>query len=154
LLNIAGKWSYFHDPKTLIAWIESLAIEEARESERTDAVKVAFRTWAGKAPGEVEAWLETASGGPIRDAAIDELARATANASPAEALRWAEQIEDEKLRRRRMLRYSRRWLVQDPEAARTWLAGEDVPPEFRQQVLNNRPHAKRRGGAKNTESDG
>ena len=120
LYNISGKWAQFHDPKTLIAWIETLPIEEARESERTDALKVAFRSWAAKAPGEVEAWLETASGGPIRDAAIDELARATADASPAGALRWAGQIEDEKLRRHRILRYSRQWFVQDPEAARTW----------------------------------
>jgi hypothetical protein len=154
LLNIAGKWAYFHDPKTLIAWIETLPIEEARESERTDAVREAFRTWAPKAPGEVETWLETASGGPLRDTAIDELARATADASPAEALRWAGQIEDYKLRRRRTLRYSRQWFVQDPEAARTWLAEADVPPEWRQQILNNWPHAKRRGGAKSSGSDG
>ncbi len=154
LLNIAGKWAHFHDPKTLIAWIETLPIEEARENERTEAVRVAFRSWAAKAPGEVEAWLETASGGPIRDGAIDALARATADASPAEALRWAGQIEDEELRRKRRLRYSRRWFVKDPDAARAWLAGEDVTPGFRQQVLNNWPNAKRRGGAKNTESDG
>jgi hypothetical protein len=154
LLNIAGKWAHFHDPKPLVAWIETLPIEEAREHERTDALKVAFRSWADKAPEEVEAWLETASVGPIRDQAIDELARATADASPAEALRWAGQIEDEKLRRKRQIRYSRKWFEQDPEAARTWLASEDVTPGLRKQVLDNWPHAQRRGGATNTGSDG
>ncbi len=154
LLSIAGKWAYFHDPKPLIAWIETLPIEEAREGERTDAVREAFRTWAPEAPGEVEAWLETASGGPIRDAAIDQLARAAADASPAEALRWAGQIEDEKLRRLRTLRYTRRWFVKDPDAAAAWLAEADIPHGWRQQILDNWPQAKRRGGAKNTESDG
>ena len=154
LLSIAGKWAQFHDPKALIAWIETLPIEEARESERTDAVRVAFRSWAPEAPGEVEAWLETASGGPIRDAAIDELARATADASPPEALRWAGQIEDEKLRRKRTIRYSRQWFVKDPEAARTWLAEADIPHGWRQQITNNLPHAIRWDKAKNAEPDG
>jgi hypothetical protein len=153
LLNIAGKWAQFHDPKTLIAWIETLPIEEDRESERTDAVRVAFRTWAPEAPGEVEAWLQTASGGPIRDAAIDELARATADASPAEALRWAGQIEDEKLRRKRTFRYSRRWFVQDPEAAAAWLEEADISDGVRQEILNNSPHAQRWANRKNAERD-
>jgi hypothetical protein len=151
LYNIAGKWAQFHDPKTLIAWIETLPIEEARESERTDALKVAFRSWAAKAPGEVEAWLETASGGPISDAAIDELARATADASPAEALRWAGQIEDEKLRRHRILRYSRQWFVQDPDAAGAWLEEADIPDEWRPQILDNWPRAKRWADGMNAE---
>jgi hypothetical protein len=153
LFNIAGKWAQFYDPKTLIAWIETLPIEEARESERTDAVRVAFRTWAPEAPGEVEAWLETASGGPMRDAAIDELARATADASPAEALRWAGQIEDEKLRRKRTFRYSRQWFVRDPEAAGAWLEEADISDGWRQQILNNSPHAQRWANRKNAERD-
>ena len=153
LLNIAGKWAQFHDPKTLIAWIETLPIEEARESERTDAVRVAFRTWASEASGEVEAWLQAASGGPIRDAAIDELARATADASPAEALRWAGQIEDEKLRRHRILRYSRQWFVQDPDAAGAWLEEADIPDGWRQQILDSWPRAKRWADAMNAERD-
>jgi hypothetical protein len=151
LLSIASKWAHFHDPKPLIAWIETLPIEEAREGERTDAAKVAFRSWAAKAPGEVEAWLETASGGPIRDAAIDELARATADASPAEALRWAGQIEDEKLRRKRTLRYSRQWFVQDPDAAGAWLEEADIPDEWRPQILDNWPRAKRWADGMNAE---
>jgi hypothetical protein len=153
LYNIAGKWAQFHDPKTLIAWIETLPIEEARESERTDALKVAFRSWAAEAPGEVEAWLETAPGGPIRDMAIDEFARATADASPAGAVRWAEQIEDEKLRRHRILRYSREWFVQDSDAAGAWLEEADISDGSRQQILDNWPRAKRWADAIDAERD-
>ena len=154
LLNIAGKWAYFHDPKPVVAWIETLPIEEAREGERIDALREAFRTWAPEAPDEVEAWIETASGGPMRDVAIEELARASADASPAEALRWAQQIGDEDLRRKRMLRYSRAWFVQDPEAAETWLEGADVSPGFRRQAMNNWLNAKRGTRAAKIGSDG
>ncbi len=154
LLNIAGKWAYFHDPKPVVAWIETLPIEEDREGERIDALREAFRTWAPEAPDEVEAWIETASGGPMRDVAIEELARASADASPAEALRWAQQIGDEDLQRKRMLRYSRAWFVQDPEAAEAWLAGADVSPGFRRQALNNWLNAKRGTRAAKIGSDG
>ncbi len=153
LLSIASKWAYFHDPKALIAWIETLPIEEAREGERTDAGRVAFRSWAAEAPGEVEAWLETAPGGPMRDAAIDELARATVDAAPAGALRWAGQIEDEKLRLRRILRYGRQWFVQDPDAAGAWLEEADISDGSRQQILDNWPRAKRWADAMNAERD-
>jgi hypothetical protein len=154
LLSIAAKWAQFHDPRALIAWIATLPIEEAREGERTDAARAAFRIWAEASPGGVEAWLETASGGSIRDIAIDELARAVADDSPAEALRWVAQIEAPDLQQKRTLRYSRRWFVQDPEAARAWLEEADLPDERRQRILNNWPHAKHRTKAKNTGSDG
>jgi len=153
LLNIAGKWAYYHDASALIEWIETLPIEAAREEERTGAIKAAFRGWASRAPGEVEAWLETASGGPIRDAAIDAFARATGDASPAEALRRAEQIEDDDLRRKRTLRYSRRLFVQDPDAARAWLEEADIPDEWRPQILHNWPAVKRPVDGTNSERD-
>jgi hypothetical protein len=154
LVSIAWKWAEFHDPKALIAWIETLPIEEDREGERIDAVRAAFRVWAGAAPGEVETWLESASGGPIRDTAIDEFMRAIAGESPAEALRWAAQIEDPDLRRKGTLRYSRRWFMQDPDAARAWLEEADFPDGQRQGILNNWSQVPRRARTKNTGSDG
>jgi hypothetical protein len=151
LINIASRWVQFHDPKALMAWMETLPIEEARESERTDAARVTFRSWATDAPGEVEAWLETVSAGSIRETAIDELARAAADASPAEALRWAEQLEDETLRRKRTLRYSRKWYVQDPEAAQAWFDEADIPDWWKTQILNNWSLARRSGNRTNAE---
>jgi hypothetical protein len=154
LRAISSKWAYFHDPKTVIAWIETLPIEEAREGERVDAIRTAFRIWAPEAPGEAEAWLVSASAGPVRDAAIDEFARATSDAAPAEAIRWATQIEDDELRRKRMLKFTRRWFVKDPDAAGTWLEDADFPPEMRQQIMNNLPHASRWADSKNAEPNG
>jgi hypothetical protein len=151
LRSIAGKWAQFHDPKALITWLDSLPIEEARESERVGAVGMAFRTWAPLAPEEAEAWLESASDGPTRDVAIDEFARATVDADPTNALHWVGQITDYELRRKRTLRYTRLWFAQDPDAAETWLETADIPKAWQKQIMNNMPHAKSRAKAANIE---
>jgi hypothetical protein len=151
---IAYKWAEFHDPRAAVAWIESLPVQEDREAERGEASRAAFRTWAAEAPEEVEAWIETASAGSTRDGAIEEYTRVIVDASPDEALRWAGQIQDEEVRRRRTLRYTRKWFVTDPDAARAWIDAADVPPEWRDQILNNFPQAKRHDAAKKAQPDG
>jgi hypothetical protein len=151
LRSIAGKWAQFHDPGALITWLDSLPIEEARESERVGAVGMAFRTWAPLAPDEAEAWLESASAGPTRDVAIDEFARATVDTDPTNAVRWVGQITDDELRRTRTLRYTRLWFAQDPDAAETWLETADIPKAWQNQIMNNMPRAKSWAKAANIE---
>ena len=153
LSGIASKWAQYHDTNALIAWIESLPSETVREAERVEAIRQAFLIWAVKAPVEAATWLESASPGPLRDKAIDMFARAINDTSPAEALRWAGQIADEKLRRRRTLKYTRRWFAEDPEAASAWLAEADLPDAWRYQILKNLPQDTRRGKAKNADPD-
>jgi hypothetical protein len=152
LRNIANKWAQYYDPSSLVTWIESLPIEADREIERTEAVRSAFRIWAGAAPGEVATWLASAPPGPTRDEALAELARATADASPAEAVRWAGLIEDEELRRKYMLRTTRRWFAKDSAAAGKWFMGADIPDDLRQQIAGNVPQARRLSEAANAET--
>jgi len=145
LHSIAARWAQFHDANALVAWIETLPIEEARESERTDAIKLGLRTWAGEDLAAVETWTLSAPAGSMRDTAIDEIARVVTETSPADALRWVEQIEDDKLRRKRVLRYSRQWFMRDPAAARAWLEDAGIPDEWRPQILDNWAMASRSG---------
>jgi hypothetical protein len=152
LRNIANKGAQYHDPSSLVAWIETLPIEADRETERADALRSAFRIWAGEAPGEVEAWLESASAGPTRDVAIGAFVRETVAESPAEAARWVVLIEDDELRRKYMLRTTRRWFAKDPAAAGAWLAGADISDDWRQQIVGNAPQASRWFEAVNAES--
>jgi hypothetical protein len=149
LHSIAVKWAQYHDATALVAWIQSLPVEEARESERADSIRLGFRTWAGEEPGEVAAWIESAPVDSLRDMAIVELARAIGNTSPDDALRWAQQIDDEKLRRKRVLRYSRKWFEQDPAAARAWFEEADIPDAWRPQILDNWSLAARSGNRAN-----
>lgn len=153
LSGIAAQWAQYHDVDALIEWIEGLRIAEARESERTDAIREAFRIWAVEAPVEAVAWLESASPGPLRDAAIDQSVRAMAETSPAEALRWIGQIVDDDLRRKRTLKYTRRWYAQDRDAASAWIAQADIPDGWRHQIRRNLPREKPRGGAKGAKPD-
>jgi hypothetical protein len=154
LRTIANKWARHHDPKAFIDWIETLPMGESLEEERSDGIRAAFRIWAADAPAEAEAWLESASPSPARDNAIDEFARATVGASPGKALGWVTEIADEQRRLMSTLRYTRQWSVQDPEAAQTWIAGADVPDDWRQQILRNLPGRAGPPRQGNTEADG
>lgn len=148
LRNIAIKWSEHHDARDLIAWLQSLPIEEGRESERAEAIGVAVRTWAPEAPEEVAAWLESKLPNAAFDYAVAEFARAMSATSPELAVAWATRIEDETERHKYTVRGARKWLRQAPEAARTWVAGADLPEEWRQQILANPPRPKRDPNAK------
>lgn len=148
LRNIAIKWSEHHGAQELIAWVQSLPIEEARESERAEAIGVAVRTWAPEAPEEVAAWLESNLPNPAFDHAVAEFARAMSDTSPEVAVAWAARIEDETERHKYTVRAARKWLRQAPEAARTWAAGADLPEDWRQQILAKPPRPQRDPNAK------
>ncbi len=154
LRTIANKWARHHDPQDFIDWIETLPMGESLEEERADGIRAAFRIWVADAPAEAEAWLESASPSPGRDKSIDEFARATVGASPGKALGWVTEIADEQQRLMSTLRYTRQWFVQDPEAAQTWIAGADVPDDWRQQILRNLPGRTGLPRKKNAEADG
>lgn len=139
LRTIASKWAQYHDPENLLEWMTALPVEPERELERADAVRTAYRIWAAEELEKAGAWLQSMPDGPARDAAIDEMARATVDESPRAALHWAVQIEDKDLLRKRTLRYTRRWFVEDPGAARAWIEAADLTPEVREHIEENLP---------------
>jgi len=148
LQNIASKWAQFHDPRALIEWVGGLSGERLGDADRAIAVGTAYRIWAADDPDAAADAVDSIQAGPLRDAAIDELARALAEQSPAEALRWSQQIEDDVLRRKRTLRYTRKWFMADSVAFDAWFAEADLPVELRLQVSKNLPHT---GAAAGTE---
>ena len=151
---IANKWSREDDSDAVITWVMSLPVEEARESERTDAVRKLFRNWSPKNPEAAEAWLKSAPAGPARDEAVDEFAKSIAEASPSEALEWVRQMTDEKQRKYRSLRYTRMWFERNPEAAMVWIAAADLDSAERKAILNNLPTAKRSKKSANAQPGG
>ncbi|MEE2674614.1 MAG: hypothetical protein VX466_12515 [Myxococcota bacterium] len=143
LRNIAIKWSQYHDPRELVAWVLSLPAGTVSESMRAEAIGAAVRTWAEKASDEVGPWLERKLPDPSFDRAIAEFVRAIADTSPELAVSWAARIENEAERRKYTLRAGRRWMKQAPEAARAWAVGADMPEDWREQILATKPRRKR-----------
>jgi hypothetical protein len=139
LSSIASKWAVDHNPADAIAWVQSLDLQVAREKERTQAIGKAFKIWFAKDPAGAEAWLVAADEGPIRDGALREVAKSLTDESPADALGWAWQIEEEKLKRKMMYRQTRRWFLRDPDAATAWIEAADMSEEYRLGLLNNLP---------------
>jgi hypothetical protein len=158
--NIATKWAVDHDGASAIAWLESLDLQVARENERTGAIGRAFKTWFARDPVGAGAWLEAANAGPVRDEALQQVAKALTDESPADALRWAQEIEDEKLRRKQTFRQTRRWFLMEPDAAIAWIEAAELPEEYRQGLLSNLPRrseaetGRRATGEKNKKRQG
>jgi hypothetical protein len=137
--NIATKWAVDHDAAAAIAWIEGLDLDASHKKERGEAIGNAFASWQAKAPGDARTWLTSIAPGPIRDRSIKQMAKAITHDSPAEAMYWVQQIDDDELRRRQMFRYTRRWFLQDPDGVKDWLAAADLDPDFKQGLVNNLP---------------
>ena len=54
---------------------------------------------------------------------------------PETAARWAETISDENQRKYRLENAARRWLEQDEEAARVWIASSSLPEDAKKRLL-------------------
>jgi cyanate lyase len=65
-----------------------------------------------------------------------EYARKLAADSPAEAIRWAERIENAGERELTVVRIARRWLKQDEEAAEAWLEQSSLSERALRQARN------------------
>jgi hypothetical protein len=140
LTTIAERWARLHDPRGLFDWLRSLppAVGD-RADERSAAIGDGFRTWLKGDPVEAEAWLGSAMPDPELDRAVAELASYLSGSSPGMALDWAARIEDEKLRRSRLVRVSRAGWKSDPEAVTAWLdKNEGLPEKLRRQILRGR----------------
>jgi hypothetical protein len=140
LAGVAERWARNHDPPALFDWLRRFPPAGGeREDERSTAIGEGFRVWLGRDPVKAEAWLGSALPDPLLDPAVSELASHLAGSSQASALDWALRIQDEKLRRSKLVRVSRVGWRKDPEAVTAWLEkNEAVPAEARQHILRGR----------------
>ena len=111
----------------------------------TEALWDAFRTWAGLHPKEAAAWMKAgiraADGAP--EPRVRRLSAAYAELlipeSPAEAIEWAERVEDEGERERLLTRIARAWRWQDEAAAESWLRESPLSEEHRELARQGPP---------------
>jgi hypothetical protein len=123
------------DAPTALAWIARRPDDELRRS----AVFEAFGVWLDHSPQEAERWLEASTPARVFDPAIRALVARRRRDEPAVALGWALRLSDSGLRQEVATDVGREWVERDPEAARTWLAGGDLPVSLRQAILASAP---------------
>ncbi len=153
LRKIANRWATYHEPSDLITWLENLALDDTKESERLPALGAGMRIWVSRTPAEVEAWLASNETSATKDLAIIEYARGTIDTSPAKALEWVVQIQDDIARKTATVRMAREWLISDFEGAKAWLTESDIPNSLVNKVVTNLPRKKTRGNKRKAEPD-
>jgi SAM-dependent methyltransferase len=66
---------------------------------------------------------------------------------PQTALEWAQRLQDEQRRHETLEKLARSWFANDPEAARAWIEGSELPEAARKRALTPRRKPRRRGDA-------
>jgi hypothetical protein len=135
---IAGRWVTEDGPGAL-SWLST-----APEShEKKLAVRVNFATWAAWNPGPALAWMEEQT----RDRELPEwlepvlpvYAVVLVEKSPAEAIEWAQRIEQKRAREITLIKVARRWRQLDEPAAEAWLESSPLSAESREEVRDPDP---------------
>jgi len=122
--DLASTWASL-DPEAALDWrLKTLADQE----DRGEAVASQFSRWMGQDPDAATAWLRKQP----QDLRTDALYGATAeqlhrNNDYEQSVQWAEQIEDQDTRNRKLGRIYRDWKGDDEKMAQEWLDGLDAP---------------------------
>jgi hypothetical protein len=140
--NLIGRnWVRRGDPPAALAWLST-----APEGyERDLAVRMSWALWSRKDREAAMAWMRAQTQGepaawlrPI----YPVYARLLAEEQPAEAIKWADQIADERERESVLVGVVRIWRAQDEAAVADWLLQSNLSEQAREQVrapLEKRP---------------
>ncbi len=127
--SVSSAWVAVDGPAAM-RWLSEQPAGRKRDDAVLDAVRSwtmgdsdGLMRWAGSwGPGAIEPWFQPAL--PI-------YAKIVAVEDPAEAVQWAERIEDEATRHLTFVQIAQRWFALDPAAAGAWLARSPLSEQER-----------------------
>jgi hypothetical protein len=129
---IARTW-VTEDGAAALAWLS-----KAPEGyERDLALRLAFAKWAREDRPAAMAWMKAQTTGepePWLRSLYPPYAKLLAAEAPAEAIRWAERIEDERERETVLIGVARVWRYLDEAAAEDWLLQSPLSEEALEKV--------------------
>jgi len=130
--TIARRWA-LSDGEAALVWLSNTP----ESPERDFAVWVTFEDWAKTDREAALAWMASQTTGelaPWLEPALQSYAKSLAVDSPAEAIGWAEQIENDNTRRFRLIEVARAWREVDEAASEAWLQQSSLSEEDREKV--------------------
>ncbi|MDJ0851813.1 MAG: hypothetical protein QNK04_25830 [Myxococcota bacterium] len=146
---IAVNWARRPDGDRALEWLSTLP----EGMERNGAIRNAFSTWAMLHPEAASRWMvarftgEEGEREPWLQLVVPGFALIVMQErSPAEAIAWAQRIEDEEQRKKLLIRITRAWRWRDEAAAEAWLAESPLSEKERERArqaprLEDRPRA-------------
>jgi hypothetical protein len=141
--RVGVSWSA-QDGEAAMTWLASLPAVDHLPL----AVNWTYREWLRHDREGALRWLREAEPNPTFEPAISLYALTTALDDLQTSLEWAQRLQDEELRHQTLEKLARAWLANDPEAARAWIEGSELPEAARKRVLTppkTRPQRTRPG---------
>jgi len=133
----AQQWA-LRDGAAAMEWVS----QAPEGQERDVAVMGAFRGWARRDLEGLGRWLEQMDLDAVEPwfrPAVPAVAATFLQSRPAEAMAWAETIEDEQLREDSLVALAREWRKRDEQAAAIWIASSSLTTEARERAMGPAP---------------
>ena len=131
-------------PAAAAEWVASHGTEETQREAMRDIVS----NWVSQDPNSAKDWVLSRPDGPVRDAAVSSFVMSDSKGPPAQNVKLAESITDERSRGWAVGMATMRWMGEDREAAINYLqTSEVIDDRMRQRIL-------RRSGEGQDSADG
>lgn len=119
-------------PAEAAAWVTANGNEEARRESMRDIMG----SWVAQDPAAAREWAVGQPEGAVRDAAVSSFVMSDSQGSPAENIRLAETISDERSRSWAVGMTTMRWMTEDREAATNYVQNSDlIDDRMRERIL-------------------
>ena len=124
------------DPAAAAAWLDNSDFEENTLSQASSAI---IREWTRYDMAASAEWLNTQPASPALDRAVISYTYQAAQEDPANAITWAESIENDSMRNRMMQHVAGNWKAEDPEAFQTYLDSSEFDEKQLERLQNAQP---------------
>ncbi|MEO0508398.1 MAG: hypothetical protein AAF065_00890 [Verrucomicrobiota bacterium] len=133
--NLLSEWAE-SDPAAAAAWLDNSDFEENTLSQASSAI---IREWTRYDMAASAEWLNTQPASPALDRAVISYTYQAAQEDPANAITWAESIENDSMRNRMMQHVAGNWKAEDPEAFQTYLDSSEFDEKQLERLQNAQP---------------
>lgn len=108
------------DPDEATKYVASLAADGREDTSRL-MERITYEVIRQGGTQEASAWVTTLNDGPLKGAAMNEVAERFVRSDPESAASWVEQFADQDYAARAVREVGKEWAEKEPLAAVTWL---------------------------------
>jgi hypothetical protein len=133
IVSVVQRWTQ-QAPQEASTWVVAFPSGNLRDTALQELVKL----WTDKDSDAAGKWLGALSAGSIRDVSVGAYVTKLVLQSPETAVHWANEIQDDSFRVRKLEAVGELWLGTDPTAARAWIAQSPLSESAKIRLLASR----------------
>ncbi len=128
---LLSEWAE-NDPAAAALWLSAREVDEAVLGRASTAI---IREWTRYDMTASAEWLNSLPDSPELDRAVMSYTYRAAQEDPANAMTWAESINNDWMRTRMMERVAGSWKTDDPDAFQSYLDSSDMSEEQKEKLM-------------------